>query len=70
MKQMPLLNKVIADKEREVKMVMMAPVAYPWFSSACQTCLTNTCQNQIHVKREDIKVTEQDLLETPKEQLP
>jgi hypothetical protein len=29
MKLMPLLNKVIADKEREVKMVMMAPVCIP-----------------------------------------
>jgi malate synthase len=60
-------NKVIADKEREGKMVMMAP----WrirFSSACHERVwpTHAYQNQIHVKREDIKCDGTGLTRNPK----
>lgn len=62
-------NKVKADKEREAKNGHdgtwvahpdLVPIALEIFDKYMKT------KNQIHVKREDIKVTEADLLEVPK----
>lgn len=62
-------NKVIADKEREannghdgtwVAHPDLVPIAMNVFDKYMQT------KNQIHVKREDVHVTEADLLEAPK----
>lgn len=61
-------NKVIADKEREVKNGHdgtwvahpdLIPLAMKVFDEHMQT------KNQIHVKREDVNVSEKDLLEVP-----
>jgi len=62
-------NKVIADKEREVKNGHdgtwvahpdLVPLAMSIFDKYMPT------KNQIHIKREDVNVSEKDLLETPK----
>jgi malate synthase len=62
-------NKVKADKEREAKNGHdgtwvahpdLVPIALEIFDKYMKT------KNQIHVKREDVKVTEADLLEVPK----
>jgi malate synthase len=62
-------NKVIADKEREannghdgtwVAHPDLVPIAMDVFDKYMRT------KNQIHVKREDVNVTEADLLEAPK----
>ena len=61
-------NKVIADKEREVKNGHDGTwVAHPDLVSIAMTVFDKhmPTENQIHVKREDIHVTEQDLLEIP-----
>jgi malate synthase len=62
-------NKVIADKEREVKNGHDGTwVAHPDLVSLAMIvfdkCMPTA--NQIHVKREDVHVTEKDLLEIPK----
>ena len=62
-------NKVIADKEREVKNGHDGTwVAHPDLVALAMNVFDQHMpnKNQIHVKREDIKITEQDLLETPK----
>jgi malate synthase len=62
-------NKVIADKEREannghdgtwVAHPDLVPIAMDVFDKYMRT------KNQIHIKREDVNVTEADLLEAPK----
>lgn len=61
--------KVIADKEREVKNGHDGTwVAHPDLVSLAMTVFDKymPTKNQIHVKREDVHVTEKDLLETPK----
>ena len=62
-------DKVIADKEREVKNGHDGTwVAHPDLVTLAMTVFDKhmPTKNQIHVKREDIQVTESDLLETPK----
>lgn len=62
-------NKVIADKEREVKNGHDGTwVAHPDLVSLAMTVFDKYMpnENQIHVKREDVHVTEKDLLEIPK----
>jgi malate synthase len=62
-------NKVIADKEREVKNGHDGTwVAHPDLVSLAMTVFDKymPTENQIHVKREDVHVTEKDLLEIPK----
>jgi malate synthase len=62
-------DKVIADKEREVKNGHDGTwVAHPDLVSLAMTVFDKymPAKNQIHVKREDVHVTESDLLETPK----
>jgi malate synthase len=62
-------NKVIADKEREVKNGHDGTwVAHPDLVSLAMTVFDKymPTANQIHVKREDVHVTEKDLLEIPK----
>jgi malate synthase len=62
-------NKVIADKEREVKNGHDGTwVAHPDLVSLAMTVFDKymPTENQIHVKREDVQVTEKDLLEIPK----
>ena len=62
-------DKVIADKEREVKNGHDGTwVAHPDLVSLAMTVFDQYMpeKNQIDVKREDVKVTESDLLETPK----
>ncbi len=62
-------DKVIADKEREVKNGHDGTwVAHPDLVSLAMTVFDRNMptKNQIHVKREDVHVTEGDLLETPK----
>ncbi len=62
-------NKVIADKEREVKNGHDGTwVAHPDLVSLAMKIFDQhmTTKNQIHLKREDVHVTESDLLETPK----
>jgi malate synthase len=62
-------DKVIADKEREVKNGHDGTwVAHPDLVSLAMTVFDKNMptKNQIHVKREDVHVTESDLLETPK----
>jgi len=61
--------KVIADKEREVKNGHDGTwVAHPDLVKIAKTVFDKymPTKNQIHVKRDDIHVTEKDLLETPK----
>ena len=62
-------DKVIADKEREVKNGHDGTwVAHPDLVALAKTVFDKymPAKNQIDVKREDIHVTESDLLETPK----
>ena len=62
-------DKVIADKEREAKNGHDGTwVAHPDLVSLAMTVFDKymPTKNQIHVKREDVHVTESDLLETPK----
>ncbi|MFV8359075.1 malate synthase A [Flavobacterium sp. LS1P3] len=62
-------DKVIADKEREVKNGHDGTwVAHPDLVSLAMTVFDKymPTKNQIHVKKEDVHVTESDLLETPK----
>ncbi|MFE3869727.1 malate synthase A [Flavobacterium sp. ZS1P70] len=62
-------NKVIADKEREVKNGHDGTwVAHPDLVSLAMTVFDKymPTENQIHVKREDVHVSEKDLLEIPK----
>ncbi len=62
-------NKVIADKEREVKNGHDGTwVAHPDLVSLAMTVFDKymPTENQIHIKREDVHVTEKDLLEIPK----
>ncbi|SHL68125.1 malate synthase A [Flavobacterium xanthum] len=62
-------DKVIADKEREVKNGHDGTwVAHPDLVSLAMTVFDQYMpeKNQIAVKREDVHVTESDLLETPK----
>ncbi len=62
-------NKVIADKEREVKNGHDGTwVAHPDLVPLAMTVFDKymPSKNQIDVKREDVHVTESDLLETPK----
>ena len=62
-------DKVIADKEREVQNGHDGTwVAHPDLVSLAMTVFNQYMpeKNQIVVKREDVKVTESDLLETPK----
>jgi malate synthase len=61
-------NKVIADKEREAKNGHDGTwVAHPDLVSIAMTVFDKymPTKNQIHVKRDDVRVTEKDLLETP-----
>jgi malate synthase len=61
-------NKVIADKEREAKNGHDGTwVAHPDLVSIAMTVFDKymPTKNQIHVKREDVHVTGNDLLETP-----
>ncbi|MFV5690579.1 malate synthase A [Flavobacterium sp. LT1R49] len=61
-------NKVIADKEREAKNGHDGTwVAHPDLVSIAMTVFDKymPTKNQIHVKRDDVHVTEKDLLETP-----
>ena len=62
-------DKVIADKEREAKNGHDGTwVAHPDLVSLAMTVFDKymPTKNQIHVKREDVHVTESDLLENPK----
>ncbi len=62
-------DKVIADKEREAKNGHDGTwVAHPDLVVIAKTVFDKymPTKNQIHVKREDVHVTEADLLETPK----
>jgi malate synthase len=62
-------NKVIADKEREAKNGHDGTwVAHPDLVSIAMNVFDKymPTKNQIHVKREDVNVTEADLLEAPK----
>ncbi|SFF30119.1 malate synthase A [Flavobacterium xueshanense] len=62
-------DKVIADKEREAKNGHDGTwVAHPDLVSLAMTVFDKymPTKNQIHVKREDVHITESDLLETPK----
>jgi malate synthase len=62
-------NKVIADKEREAKNGHDGTwVAHPDLVVLAKTVFDKymPTKNQIHVKREDLHVSEKDLLETPK----
>ncbi|TDE54965.1 malate synthase A [Flavobacterium sp. GT3P67] len=62
-------DKVIADKEREAKNGHDGTwVAHPDLVSLAMRVFDKymPTKNQIHVKREDVHVTESDLLETPK----
>ena len=62
-------NKVIADKEREVKNGHDGTwVAHPDLVSLAMKIFDKhmPTENQIHIKRADLQVTEKDLLETPK----
>ncbi|MFE3867597.1 malate synthase A [Flavobacterium sp. LS2P90] len=62
-------NKVIADKEREVQNGHDGTwVAHPDLVSLAMTIFDKhmPTENQINVKREDVHVTEKDLLEIPK----
>ncbi|MFV5696768.1 malate synthase A [Flavobacterium sp. ZT3R17] len=61
-------NKVIADKEREAKNGHDGTwVAHPDLVSIAMTVFDKymPTKNQIHIKRDDVHVTENDLLETP-----
>ena len=61
-------NKVIADKEREVKNGHDGTwVAHPDLVALAMTVFDKymPTKNQIHVKREDVTVSEKDLLEAP-----
>lgn len=62
-------QKVIADKEREVKNGHDGTwVAHPDLVSLALTVFDKNMptKNQIHIKREDVQVSEKDLLEPPK----
>jgi malate synthase len=60
------LEKVRKDKEREVKMDMMVLGAHPALVAVAMAEFNDTpTPNQLHVTRDDITITEQDLVEIP-----